>query len=113
MSVNIIIRLIPIISIISVTFISTSTNKADALNGFKTIKMQKLKTYHCYKRGSGKILNGRSTFKCELMRRDSKINPYDYVSTGIIVKLYCASKMAGEIEYDEGTIYKYLISCEK
>jgi hypothetical protein len=110
-TMNKIIILISIISISSITLMLFSMNRADA--GFKTIKMQKGKTYHCHKRGSGKILNNQSNFECELMRQDSKMNAYDYVSTSKIVNLYCANKMNGGIEYDEGTIYKYLMICKK
>lgn len=103
--------LISIISISSVALIFPNMNRADA--SFKTIKMQEGKTYHCHEKGSGKILNGQSNFRCELMRRYSKADPYGYVTTNNIVTLHCADKMTGNIEYDEGAIYKYLMVCKK
>ena len=71
------------------------------------------KTYHCHERGSGKIQDSRSTFKCELMKLEKGNNPYDYVTTNKIINLYCSGKLSGSIEYDEGTIYKYLMTCKK
>jgi hypothetical protein len=82
-------------------------------SGIKTIVMENEKTYHCHARGSEKIEKGQSNFRCELMRQDNINNPYDYVTTNKIVNLSCLGKLTGGIEYDEGTVYKFLMTCRK
>ncbi len=79
----------------------------------KMIKMEKNKTYHCHEKGSERIQKARSNFRCELMKQDNVNNPYDYATTNKIVNLFCSDKLTGTIEYDEGRVYKFLMTCKK
>jgi hypothetical protein len=78
-----------------------------------TIEMEYEKAYHCHERGSEKIKNGLSNFRCDLMSKDSIDDPYSYVSIDKIMNLSCSGNITGTIEYDEGKIYKYLMTCSK
>jgi hypothetical protein len=99
---------------VTITTLSLIPNfKVEALSDMKTIKMVHNRTYHCHEKGSEKIQDGRSTFKCELMKLEKGNNPYNYVTTNKIINLYCLGKLSGKIEYDEGNIYKYLMTCNK
>jgi hypothetical protein len=61
---------------------------------------------------------GRSSisFKCELMRKDKhRQAPFEYITTRKTVDLYCPKKLSiiSKPQYDEGYIYKYLVTCEE
>lgn len=84
-----------------------------ALSKTKTIVMELGRIYHCHEKGSDIIQKGRSSFRCELMKQDNINNPYDYTTTNKIVNLSCSGELSGSIEYDEGTVYKFLMVCKK
>jgi hypothetical protein len=46
----------------------------------------------------------------EIRKENNRCN---YVRTNQIIDLYYLDKLSVSIEYDEGTIYKYLITCKK
>jgi hypothetical protein len=95
----------------------TPVFEVKSLSGLKIIKVEKGKTYHCDGKLSKNPLNYSSTkFQCELMRKDNhRQAPFEYITTKKIVNLYCPKKLVifSKPQYDEGYIYKYLVTCEE
>jgi hypothetical protein len=106
-----------LLSIIFIVLNLTSTSKSEALLSIKNIKVEKGKIYHCDVVASKKILaHPPTSFKCELMRKDPRRQaPFEYVTTKKIVNLYCPKKLFifSNPQYDEGYIYKYLVTCNE
>ena len=107
-------------TLLIIAFITLSLNpifKVEALTSIKNIKVEKGKTYHCDgKLSKTKLDNPATSFKCKLMRKDKhRQAPFEYVITEKIVSLYCSKGLfiSSKPQYDEGYIYKYLITCEE
>jgi hypothetical protein len=106
-----------LLAIAFITLNLTSIFKAEASPSIKSIKVEKGKTYHCdVKPSKTKLDRPATSFNCELMRKDRhRQAPFEYVTTKKTVSLYCPKGlfMLSEPQYDEGYIYKYLITCKE
>jgi hypothetical protein len=88
--------------------------EAISLSGFKSIRVERGKIYHCDGKLSKKV--SVTNFKCDLMKKDKhRQAPFEYTATNKTVDLRCLKGLAifSEPQYDEGYIYKYLVTCKK